>query len=173
MKRSRLSRDGRRACARAGAANLKAWRARKDTDATEVREMTTAFETQLRAETGDDTSAIASALRKSAVASYSTICIASLHLTKGLSRLDRVKELHSLMVEAQRVLHRNLKALLAWKESPEARTAALHRITAAVPALTEEGRLAAEEEATKRLEANKTRFACLEEGYDGPPPTED
>jgi ATP-dependent DNA ligase len=165
-KRRRIS----RAAAMAGARNLERWRASQDADAAEVREMTAAFEKELRAEIGENTSAIASALARSAVASYHTVCLVSLKITKGLGRLDRVKELHSLLVEAQRVLHRNLKALLAWKESPEARAAALRRITATIPTLTEEDRVAQEEAATKRLEENKARFACLEEGYDGPPP---
>ncbi len=161
QKGKRLSRQGKAECARAGAANLKAWRASKDTDAAEVRAMTTAFETQLRAEIGDDTSAIASAFIASAVASYATICIASLNLTKGLARLDRVKELHTLLVEAQRVLHRNLKALLAWKESPEARDAAMRRITASVPALPPEEIASRHKD---EVDAAKKKFAWIETG---------
>jgi hypothetical protein len=172
----KVSKEGRAACARAGAANLKKWRASKDADATRVLEMTVAFETQLREEIGQDT-AIASALSKSAVASYSTICIASLNLLKGLGRLDRVKELHGLLCEAQRLLYRNLKALLAWKESPEARDAALKRLTASVPPLTEEDRKAAADATAARIksevEAAKKKFAWLESGDPNARPDEE
>jgi hypothetical protein len=76
------------------------------------------------------------------------------------------------VIEAQRNLFRALKVLLDVQGTPEYRAAALRRITAAVPALTEEERKAAEEAATKRLEENRARFAFLERDYDGPPPTE-
>jgi len=159
--RRSFSPQGKAECARAGQANLERWRATQDEDARSVHEMTAAFEKELRVEIGENTSAIASALAVSAVASYSTICIASLKLTKGYGRLDRVKELHSLMVEAQRVLHRNLKALMAWKESPEARDAALRRITASVPALTPEDTAA---RIKNEVEAAKRKFAWIETG---------
>jgi hypothetical protein len=155
------SRSAKKHMAEAGQTNLERWRASKDADAASVREMTAAFEKELGEEIGSAPSAIASALARSAVASYSTICLVSLKITKGLDRLDRVKELHSLMVEAQRVLHRNLKALLAWKESPEARDAAMRRVTASVPAPTPEDtalKIKADVDAAKR------KFAWIETG---------
>ncbi len=157
----RLSRSAKKNMAIAGQANLERWRAGQDEDARSVREMTEAFEKELRAEIGENTSAIASALAVSAVASYGTVCLVSLKITKGRGRIDRVKELHSLMVEAQRVLHRNLKALLAWKDSPEARAAALRRITASVPALTPEDTAA---RIKADVEAAKKKFAWIETG---------
>jgi len=72
-----------------------------------------------------------------------------------------VKELHSLMVEAQRVLHRNLKALMSWKESPAARAAAVRRITTTVSATTPEAealRIKAD------VEAAKKKFSWIETG---------
>jgi translation initiation factor 2 alpha subunit (eIF-2alpha) len=86
--------------------------------------------------------------------------------------LDRIERVHAVLIEAQRNLFRALKVLLDVQGTPEYRTAALRRITAAIPSLTEEERKTAEEEATKRLEENKARFACMEKDYDGPAPTE-
>jgi hypothetical protein len=160
-KSKHISRSAKKNMATAGLANLTRWRAGQEAETAEVRAMTTAFETELRAEIGGNTSAIASGLALSAVASYSTIVLVSLKISKGLGRIDRVKELHSLLVEAQRVLHRNLKALTAWKESPEARDAAMRRITATVPALTPEDTAA---KIKSEVEAAKKKFSWIESG---------
>jgi hypothetical protein len=169
-RKRRISREGRAASARAGAENLRRWKEGQVAEVTKIaRDRIAEFEKTLRGEFTEG-SPIVAGLVESAVTSYRSLIQASSLQSLGSRRLDRIERIHAVLIEAQRNLFRALKVLLNVQGTPEYRAAALRRITATIPTLTEEDRKSAEEAATKRLEENKARFACLEEGYDGPPP---
>jgi hypothetical protein len=168
----KMTKAGRAACGRAGAANLSKWRDGQVAEATKIaRERVAEFEKTLRSEFTEG-SPIVAGLVESAVTSYRSLIQASSLQSLGCRRLDRIERVHAVLIESQRNLFRALKVLLDVQGTPEYRTAALRRITATIPTLTAEERQAAEEAASKRLEENRRRFACLEKDYDGPPPTE-
>lgn len=127
-RKNNVSPEGRLECARVGSANLKAWRASHDADAQRARELSADFERRLREEIGPDASAIGLGLIESAVASYACMVIVSLKLRLGSQRLDRLKELHALLVESQRNLYRVLKALQIDDDRPAAKEARRERL---------------------------------------------
>jgi len=74
--------EARRRFVEKGQANLARWKTDCVADAKAVRDMTAEFEKELRAEIGENPSAIASALAVSAVSSYGTIALVSQKIKK-------------------------------------------------------------------------------------------
>jgi hypothetical protein len=128
----KVSKAGKAAMAASGRANLTAWRAAQDVDAQRVRELTAEFEGRLRQEIGPDASVLGLGFIESAIASYRCMAIVSLKLSIGSQRLDRIRELHGLLVESQRNLYRVLRALQIDGDRPAAREARRERVLARV-----------------------------------------
>lgn len=128
----KISKAGRAAMGAAGKANLTAWRATQDADAQRARELTVDFERRLREDIGPDASPVGVGLIESAIASYRCMVIVSLKLSIGSLRLDRIRELHGLLVESQRNLYRVLKALQVDDDRPAAKEARRERVLARI-----------------------------------------
>ena len=166
--KTRLSEKGREACARSGAANLRAWKEGKITPAASNAEArVAAFAKGLRAEFPEP-SPIEGGLIESAISSFSNLTLAG---SLGCKRLDRLERIHTISVEASRNLWRVLRTLMTLMDSPEHRADAVKRSLAAIPAPTDAERAAAEAEAKRKSDENKQKFAFLEKGYDGPEPS--
>jgi hypothetical protein len=160
-KKNRLSRSGRAECARAGGANLRAWREGKLAPAVAIaNEKVAEFKRKLRAEFPDPP-AVVVALIESAVASFTSLTAVTCGKTIGSLRIDKLERAHALQVEAQRTLYRAVRALAAYADTPEAREAVLRRLTVSVPPLSEEERKA---QIKADVEAAKKKFAWIETG---------
>jgi hypothetical protein len=131
-KKKKVTKAGRAAMGEAGRENLTAWRATQDADAQRARELTADFERRLREEIGPDASVIGLGLIESAIASYRCMVIVSLKLSTGSQRLDRIRELHGLLVESQRNLYRVLRALQVDDDRPAAKEARRERVLARI-----------------------------------------
>lgn len=166
--RRKMTKESRAACARAGSANLQAWREGKLAPAVKIaNEKVADFERKLRAEFPDPP-AIVMALLESALNGFTSLLQVSSKQTIGYGRLDRLERLHSLQVETQRVLFRTVRALAAYADTPEAREAVLSHLAATVPPLSEEDRKVADAATATRIksevDAAKKKFAWIETG---------
>jgi hypothetical protein len=164
----RFSREASAECARAGDANLRAWREGKLAPAvTTANEKVAEFERKLRAEFPDPP-AVVVALIESAIASFTSLTAVTCGKQIGSLRIDRLERAHALQVEAQRTLYRAVRALAGYADSPEGREAVLRRLTASVPPLSEEERAAQAEASAARIknevDAAKKKFAWITTG---------
>jgi hypothetical protein len=151
-KRDRISAAGRVAMARAGRANLSAYRDRcsqaglalsDDHLPPKLKEKLSRFELELHAGLGDETTAAERALVDSARISYGVIELAFLQLSLAPGRLARSKGLSATITAHQNSLLRALKAL-GLKGRPKSG-----------PTLAERLEALAEREETEQDEAKK------------------